>query len=93
MMAHVAKDGMTFLMPGAARTGAVAQRRRGGVVRKIAGAVQWLIEMPRRRAVLETLSSLSDHELADIGLTRADLPRVFDPAFAASRSAARRAGC
>ena len=26
---------------------------------------------------------LTDRELADIGLSRVDLPRVFDPAFAA----------
>ena len=43
--------------------------------------MRWLAEMPRRRAVLDELGRLSDHELADIGLTRGDLPRVFDPSF------------
>ena len=42
--------------------------------------------MPRRRAVLDELSMLSDHELADIGLSRVDLGRVFDPSFAAERA-------
>jgi uncharacterized protein YjiS (DUF1127 family) len=32
---------------------------------------------------------LTEHELADIGLTRADLPRVFDPAFAAEHARGR----
>jgi len=37
--------------------------------------------------VLDELSGLSDHELADIGLARNDLSRVFDPAFAHARRA------
>lgn len=49
-------------------------------------AVQWLLEMPRRRAVINQLDSLSDHELADIGLARADVPRVFDRGFGVSRA-------
>ncbi|MDA8249526.1 MAG: DUF1127 domain-containing protein [Rhodospirillales bacterium] len=90
MSAHVANDGMTFLLPGGSR----AEPRRGGVLAgRVRGALRWVAEMPRRRAVLEELTRLSDRELADIGMTRGDLPRVFDPAFAASRNLARRAGC
>lgn len=48
--------------------------------------LHWLAEMPQRRAVIDELTSLSDHELADIGLTRCDLPRVFDDEFAAERN-------
>ncbi len=92
MNAHVAKDGMSFL-PAAGSRKAAASGRSNGLTKRLTGAVQWLAQMPRRRAVLETLGSLSDHELSDIGLTRSDLPRVFDPAFVASRSFARRAGC
>jgi len=44
----------------------------------------WLADQPRRRAVLNELRSMSDHELADIGLARADLHRVFDPEFVAT---------
>ncbi len=50
----------------------------------IARVTMWLADQPRRRAVLNELRSLTDHELADIGLARADLHRVFDPEFVAS---------
>ena len=32
---------------------------------------------------------MSDRELSDIGLSRADLPRVFDPAFASDHARGR----
>ena len=92
MTAHVAKTGMTFLPAGGSRT-ARAPRRPGELANRLVAAVRWLAAMPKRRAVLDELSRLSDHELADIGLTRGDLPRVFDPAFTAGRSFPRRAGC
>lgn len=41
----------------------------------------WASAAMRRRAVIAELNMLSDRDLADIGLTRADLPRVFDPEF------------
>ena len=40
-----------------------------------------------RHATLNELAMLSDHELSDIGLSRSDIPRVFDPDFAAERAA------
>ena len=42
-----------------------------------------LMDLPRRRAVLDELSMLSDRELADVGLNRAELSEVFRPDFAA----------
>jgi uncharacterized protein YjiS (DUF1127 family) len=36
---------------------------------------------PERRAAYERLRTLSDRELADIGLARGDIARVFDPGF------------
>jgi uncharacterized protein YjiS (DUF1127 family) len=62
---------------------------RPGLIARFRAALRWIVEMPRRRAVMEELSMLSDHELADIGLARGDLPYIFDSAFCAERNAAR----
>ncbi len=43
----------------------------------------WLRQWRQRRLVMAELALMSDRELADIGLSRSDLSRVFDPAFAA----------
>ncbi len=97
MNAPLAKEQMALLMsdsltmrdtyaPGTERT--VAEQRPSGARRIVTlcrNAMTALIEMPRRRAVLNELSVLTDRELADIGLSRAELGRVFDPAFAKSR--------
>jgi uncharacterized protein YjiS (DUF1127 family) len=94
MNAHVAKDSFDIVLPGLSRESLAREdrKRRPSLASRLAGAVQWLTEMPRRRALLNELSALSDHELADIGLSRADLPRVFDPTFARQRACARNAG-
>ena len=91
MNAHVANPGLTFLPPVGA--GIEAPRGPAGFAGRVAATVRWLAELPKRRAVIAELSRLSDHDLADIGLNRTDLPRVFDPAFAASRRMAGKAGC
>jgi uncharacterized protein YjiS (DUF1127 family) len=46
-------------------------------------------EWRNRRAVMQELALMTDHELSDIGLSRADLPHVFDPAFAADHARGR----
>ena len=50
----------------------------GGLIGRIAAriAAAW-----HRRAVMDELSSLSDRDLADIGINRGDLGRIFDPRF------------
>lgn len=48
----------------------------------VRGAVTFLVTYPRRRALYDQLNAMSDRELRDIGLTRGDLARVFDPDFA-----------
>ena len=58
------------------------------VIARLAGVVAWIIEFPRRQSVMAELAELSDHELADIGLVRSDLGRVFDADFAAQRARA-----
>ena len=57
-----------------------AQPRRPSLARRMAAAVQYLLELPKRRAVIDELSRLTDRELADIGLTRAGLKQVFSTA-------------
>jgi uncharacterized protein YjiS (DUF1127 family) len=86
MTAHFAKDSFELVLP------KLSREEKPGFAARLTGAVQWLAEMPRRRALLNELSVLSDHELQDIGLTRGDLPRVFDPGFGRQRSFARTAG-
>lgn len=97
MNAPLAKEQMALLMsdsltmrdsyaPGT--DGTIAEQRPSGLGRLAAlcrNAMMALVEMPRRRAVLDELSVLTDRELADIGLNRAELNRVFDPAFAKTR--------
>ena len=51
----------------------------------LSGFAARLRDMPRRRAVLNELNGLTDRELADIGLQRSELNRVFDPRFVAAR--------
>lgn len=58
---------------------------RPGLLARIGRAVRYIVDMPHRRRVMNELYSLSAHELADIGLTRAEVPLVFDADFAASR--------
>ena len=43
----------------------------------------------RRQAVIREMEMLTDRDLADIGLMRSDLPRVFDPDFAADHARGR----
>ena len=47
--------------------------------------VGFFVEWRRHQVVLQEMEMMTDRELADIGLARADLPRVFDPEFAADR--------
>ncbi len=91
MNARVSQINLTFVMPTAfsrvSGTTSAAPRQRRSVAARLAALVQTVAEFPRRRAALNELSALSDHELSDIGLSRGDLPRVFDPAFVQERRA------
>lgn len=94
MNARVAKEEIALMMPSSLShytdeprvTDAAASN---GVFAAVLHAVHWLADLPRRRAVLAELNELSEHELADIGLNRNELNRVFDPAFAAQRARSR----
>jgi uncharacterized protein YjiS (DUF1127 family) len=54
----------------------------GAFARWARGLVARLSAYRERRATLNELAQLSDRDLADIGLSRGNLPRVFDPEFA-----------
>ena len=94
MNVRVAKEELELLLPTTMShyfhdepmQAAVPAVRRPGLFARM---WQWLVEMPKRRAVLDELNMLSDHELADIGLNRSELPRVFDPSFVAERNTMR----
>jgi len=92
MSAHFAKDQVSFAPTAtmSARTADVFAPAPEGVLARTLGRVgAWFGEAVRRRAVTSELAMLSDHELADIGLSRGDIPRVFDRAFVATRMAPR----
>ncbi len=59
----------------------VFERMGAGIV----AFVERLRTLPQRQTVLNELAGLTDRELADIGLARGELGRVFDPAFARAR--------
>ena len=65
--------------------------RAPGLVARLSAALRSLGSLPRRLAVLDELNELSDRELADVGLRRADLRRVFDANFVREREAVRAA--
>jgi uncharacterized protein YjiS (DUF1127 family) len=58
----------------------------GAIARGFAALAAGLREHMRRQQVVAELSRLSDHELADIGLNRADIGQVFEPEFAIRRN-------
>jgi uncharacterized protein YjiS (DUF1127 family) len=81
MSAQFAKDRVSFVAPmnisatAPSGFGPANASLIGGAVRAVA---KWFADRLERRAVMSELAMLSDHELADIGLTRGDVPYVFD---------------
>jgi uncharacterized protein YjiS (DUF1127 family) len=74
----------------AERDAAVAgglRRGVGAIGQALKAAFAAIAEWPRRRAVYDQLHSLSDRELADIGLTRGDISHVFDGGIATPSAA------
>lgn len=61
-----------------ARRLTVGFRAIGRVLGVIGSAI---VAWPRKRATYEQLRQLSDRELADIGMVRGDIARVFEPGF------------
>jgi uncharacterized protein YjiS (DUF1127 family) len=55
--------------------------RKGGLAAWLSRQVAAFVAWRRDNEAAGELSAMSDRELLDIGMSRADLGRVFDPAF------------
>jgi uncharacterized protein YjiS (DUF1127 family) len=63
--------------------------RKHGVARWFSRLRANVAQWQRRRAVIQEMAMMTDRELSDIGLSRADLAQVFDPTFVANRACGR----
>lgn len=61
-------------------------RRESWLVRAAVAVKDRLNRMMERQRVIRELEAMSDRDLADLGLSRYDIPRVFDPEFARERA-------
>jgi uncharacterized protein YjiS (DUF1127 family) len=72
---------------------AAAQAAPRGLLRRIGDGVTFVAQSVKtwaaRQATLSEMGMMSDRELADIGLSRGDLCRVFDADFAADHARGR----
>lgn len=59
----------------------VPPERHGLLHRAMTGIGHWVAKQQERLRVMRELEDLSDRDLADMGLTRHDIPRVFEPGF------------
>ena len=97
MNAPVAKDQFEFSLGNLSYIGPRYEEPQATRVnRPSGGAKSWfsrfvsaVAEWHQRQAVLQEMQSMTDRELSDIGLSRSDLPRVFDPSFAVDHSRSR----
>ena len=87
MTTHVSKEQLGLMIPGTMdhyfqdEPEYLEAPRPGLLVRAVAGIAAW----NARRAEIEAIISMSDADLADIGISRSEAPLVFDPGFAARR--------
>ena len=59
----------------------VLPARRPSVLQRLGRVLHSVIEFSQHAATRAELAGMTDRELADIGLSRYDINRVFDPAF------------
>jgi uncharacterized protein YjiS (DUF1127 family) len=90
MSAQFARDHVSFAAPmniSASSPDVFAPSNTGPVGNAARAVAKWFAGRLERRAVISELAMLSDHELADIGLSRGDIPHVFDRPFQAGGAA------
>jgi len=92
MTAYVSKEELGLMLPGTmyhyfTDAPEYVVRRSPERTAPVAGLFErvrlWLTGWMTRQTEIAGIAALSDAQLADVGLTRADTRRVFDPAFAA----------
>lgn len=97
MNAPITKDQFTFSLGYASyidysydeAPATVVKLPKRGIGQWLNRAVAAFAEWRRQRMALRDMARLTERELADIGLSRADMLRVFDPAFAADHARGR----
>jgi uncharacterized protein YjiS (DUF1127 family) len=67
---------------------AALRRLFRGLGHGIAAVATAILSWPERRRTYESLRGLTDRELSDIGLTRGEIARVFEPEFRLNTRAA-----
>jgi uncharacterized protein YjiS (DUF1127 family) len=85
-IALLMSDSLTYRAPVVEGTDGTVADRRPSLLDRLRAFAAELAAIPRRRAVIDELGTLTDRELADIGLSRTELGRVFDPRFQARRA-------
>lgn len=101
MNVRLAKDDFAFNLPGSINYSPVprdgfetAERARARSAAQKAGllgrARAWLAQSQRRRRAMNELQMLTDRELSDIGISRSEIPMIFEPGFIAQYDSRRR---
>jgi uncharacterized protein YjiS (DUF1127 family) len=70
-------------------TASIVRARKHEITRWFGCLLDRAAKWQRRGAVMQEMAMMTDRELSDIGLSRADIGRVFDPTFAANRACGR----
>ena len=87
MTAYISKEQLGLMLPGTMdhyfqdEPEYLAAPRPGLLIRAAAAIGAWRA----RRATIQEVASLSDAQLADIGISRSEAPFMFDRGFAARR--------
>jgi len=79
MNAPLTKEQLALLSSNASNysSSPIATEAKPALFGMVTSAVRWIVEFPRRQAVLDELGRLTDRELTDIGLIRSELRTVF----------------